>query len=109
QQGGGVGSDGSKWDQGGARSRGVVDDLAGRSRLHTATATWRAVSRRQRDDLARREGELRQDRGSAARDVVISQRSVPGGRGRGGAGSVHDPFPARVARSVVSHDAGLTV
>src|SRR3979411_3250107 len=42
-----------------------VADLAGRPRLHAEAAAGRALPRRRRDDLARRQGQLRQDHRAA--------------------------------------------
>ena len=64
--------------QAGARPRRVVDDLAGRPHLHAQAAPGREVPRRQRDDLARRQGQLRPDRQSRRRASCRTARATTG-------------------------------
>ena len=57
----------------GPRPGRVVDDLARRADLHAQAAPGRAVPRRQPSDVARRQGQLRQDRLPAGRRDLAPQ------------------------------------
>ena len=94
-------------DQAGRRSRGVLDDLQGGPGLHVQAASRGEVPRRQRHDVQGREGLLRQDHLPARGREVAAQGRLPLGRGGGGAGRLHRPFPAEVPRVVLPAEPGV--
>ena len=63
---------------------GVLDHLARRAHLHLQAPAGRSLSRRQPDDVARRQGELRQDRLPDRGAHLGAQGNVSGGRGHRG-------------------------
>ena len=69
--------------------------------LYAQAATGRPVPRRQSDDVARREGKLRQDHLPAGGDHLRPQGDVPGGGGGRGPRPCHGAVPAQVARSLL--------
>ena len=72
-------------------------------------APGREVPRRQRHDLARRQGHLRQDRLPAGRRDLDAQGQLPGGRGHRGARSADGALPAQVARGLLPDRAVLAL
>ena len=69
----------------------------------------RQVPRRRRDDVAGRQGLLRQDRVPARGRALVPQGRVPRGGSGGSAGSLHHPLPPEVAAGVLPHHPGLAL